>query len=173
MSKELGATLPKDLLDFLSSTEPEGKFKQVILFSTTDEDGWPRHGLLSPREVVAKDSNRLLFLLYSNSHSTANVQREGKVSLVLVNPNMSYYVLCTARPIAPLPDAPSETLFAGLGRFLDHGKDPETLFELTVERVLEDSLTTAKILTGITFEGYDPGMTQENREIVFQQLVEM
>ena len=156
MSKELGATLPPDLLDFLSSTEPEEKFKQVILFSTTDEDGWPRHGLISPREVVAKDSNRLLLLLYSNSRSTANVQREGKISLVLVNPNMSYYVLCTVRPFAPLADAPSETLF-----------------ELTVERVLEDSLTTAKILTGITFEGYDPGMTQENREIVFQQLVEM
>ena len=156
MSRELGATLPENLLDFLSSTEPGEKFKQVILFSTTDEDGWPRHGLLSPREVVAKDSNRLLLLLYSNSHSAANMQREGKISLVLVNPNMSYYVLCTARPLPPLPDAPSETLF-----------------ELTVERVLEDSLTTAKILTGITFEGYDPGMTQENREIVFQRLVEM
>ncbi len=156
MSKNLGATLPEDLLDFLSSTEPGEKFKQVILFSTTDEDGWPRHGLLSSREVVAKDSNRLLLLLYSNSHSTANLQREGKISLVLVNPNMSYYVLCAARPLSPLPDAPSETLF-----------------ELTVERVLEDSLATARILTGITFEGYDPGMTQENREIVFQQLVEM
>ena len=156
MSKELRATLPEDLLDFLSSTEPGEKFKQVILFSTTDEDGWPRHGLLSPREVVARDSNRLLLLLYSNSQSTANVQREGKISLVLVNPNMSYYVLCTAHPLAPLPDAPSETLF-----------------ELTVETILEDSLTTAKILTGITFEGYDPGMTQENRKIVFQQLVEM
>ena len=156
MSKELGATLPKDLLDFLSSTEPGEKFKQVILFSTTDEDGWPRHGLLSAREVVAKDSNRLLLLLYSNSHGTANLQREGKISLVLVNSNMSYYVLCTARPLDPLPDATSETLF-----------------ELTVERVLEDSLATAKILSGITFEGYDPGMTQENRKIVFQQLVEM
>ncbi|MCH6545940.1 MAG: hypothetical protein IH796_08050 [Deltaproteobacteria bacterium] len=156
MSKELGATLPKDLLDFLSSTEPGEKFKQVILFSTTDEDGWPRHGLLSAREVVAKDSNRLLLLLYSNSHGTANLQREGKISLVLVNSNMSYYVLCTARPLDPLPDAPSETLF-----------------ELTVERVLEDSLATAKILSGITFEGYDPGMTQENRKIVFQQLVDM
>ncbi len=155
MSKELGVTLPEDLLDFLSSTEPGEKFKQVILFSTTDEDGWPRHGLLSAREVVAKDSNRLLLLLYSNSHSTANLQREGKISLVLVNSNMSYYVLCAARPLSPLPDAPSETLF-----------------ELTVEKVLEDSLTTAKILTGITFEGYDPGMTQENRKIVFQQLVE-
>jgi len=156
MSKNLGATLPEDLLDFLSSTEPGEKFKQVILFSTTDEDGWPRHGLLSAREVFAKDSKRLLLLLYSNSHSSANLQREGKISIVLVNPNMSYYVFCTARPLSSLPDAPSETLF-----------------ELTVERVLEDSLATARILTGITFEGYDPGMTQENRKIVFQQLVEM
>ena len=156
MSKNLGVTLPEDLLDFLSSTEPGEKFKQVILFSTTDEDGWPRHGLLSAREVLAKDSKRLLLLLYSNSHSSANLQRDGKISIVLVNPNMSYYVFCKARPLSPLPDAPSETLF-----------------ELTVERVLEDSLATARILTGITFEGYDPGMTQENRKIVFQQLVEM
>ncbi|MCH7802939.1 MAG: hypothetical protein IH937_02560 [Acidobacteria bacterium] len=156
MSKNLGATLPEDLLDFLSSTEPGEKFKQVILFSTTDEDGWPRHGLLSAREVFAKDSKRLLLLLYSNSHSSANLQREGKISIVLVNPNMSYYVFCKARPLSPLPDAPSETLF-----------------ELTVEKVVEDSLATARILTGITFEGYDPGMTQENRKIVFQQLVDM
>jgi len=156
MSKNLGATLPEDLLDFLSSTEPGDKFKQVILFSTTDEDGWQRHGLLSAREVLAKDSKRLLLLLYSNSHSSANLQREGKISIVLVNPNMSYYVFCRARPLSPLPDAPSETLF-----------------ELTVERVLEDSLATARILTGITFEGYDPGMTQENRKIVFQKLVEL
>ena len=155
MSKNLGSTLPEDLLDFLSSTEPGDKFKQVILFSTTDEDGWPRHGLLSAREVLAKDSKRLLLLLYSNSHSSANLQREGKISIVLVNPNMSYYVFCKARPLSPLPDAPSETLF-----------------ELTVERVLEDSLATARILTGITFEGYDPGMTQENRELVFQKLLE-
>jgi hypothetical protein len=84
------------------------------------------------------------------------LQREGKISIVLVNPNMSYYVFCKARPLSPLPDAPSETLF-----------------ELTVERVLEDSLATARILTGITFEGYDPGMTQENRKIVFQKLVEL
>ncbi len=44
MSKELGATLPEDLLDFLSSTEPGQKFKQVILFSTIDEDRFPVRG---------------------------------------------------------------------------------------------------------------------------------
>ena len=155
MSKNLGTTLPTDLLDFLSSGEPASKFQEVILFSTVDEDGWPRHGLLSPREVVAKDPSRLLLLLYSNSGSTANVEREGKISLLLVNPNMSYYVFCSAQSLAPLAEAPSETLF-----------------ELKVERVLEDSLATARILTGITFEGYDPGMTQENRELVFQRLLE-
>ncbi len=155
MSKDLGTTLPTDLLDFLSSSEPASKFQEVILFSTVDEDGWPRHGLLSPREVVAKDPSRLLLLLYSNSRSTANVEREGKISLVLVNPNMSYYVYCSAQSLPPMAEAPTETLF-----------------ELKVERVLEDSLATARILTGITFEGYDPGMTQENRELVFQRLLE-
>ena len=155
MSKDRGTTLPTDLLDFLSSGEPVSKFQQVILFSTVDEDGWPRHGLLSPREVVAKDPSRVLLLLYSNSRSATNVQREGKISLVLVNSSMSYYVLCGAQALPPMAEAPTETLF-----------------ELTVERVLEDSLATARILTGITFEGYDPGMTQENRELVFQRLLE-
>ena len=156
MSQDRGTTLPEDLLDFLSGSEPASKFNQVILFSTIDEDGWPRHGLLSPREVVAKDPSRLLLLLYSQSRSTVNVQREGKISLVLVTPSLSYYVFCVARPLPSMAEAPTETLF-----------------ELTVERVLEDSLATAKILTGITFEGYDPGMTQENRELVFQRLVQM
>ena len=154
MSKELGSTLPQDVLDHLSDSEQDDKFKDVILFSTVDEDGWPRHGLLSHHEVIAKDQQRLLILLYSDSHGTRNVEREGKLSLVVVNPAMSYYIFCRARPMPSLPDAPSETLFG-----------------LTVERVLEDAIPTARILTGITFEGYDPGMTQENRAQVYQQLV--
>lgn len=156
MSKDRGSTLPEDLLDVLSGRDFPGKFKQVILFNTVDEDGWPRHGLLSPREVVAKNNKRLLVLLYSDSQGTENVEREAKISLIVINPDMSYYVFCSARPLPPIPEASSETLF-----------------ELTVERVLEDSLPTASILTGITFEGYDPGMTAENRAQVFEQLVKM
>ncbi|MDA2933171.1 hypothetical protein MYX82_02385, partial [Acidobacteria bacterium AH-259-D05] len=156
MSKDRGSTLPQDLSDFLSRSGHADQFKEVILFNTVDEDGWPRHGLLSPREIVAKDNKRLLMLLYSNSRSTRNLQREGKVSLIVVNPDMSYYLFCSARSLPPLPEAATETLF-----------------ELTVERVLDDSMPTAKILTGITFEGYDPGMTEDNRVKVFQRLMEM
>ena len=156
MSKKVGEALPDDLWDFLSRTEPQDKFKQVIIFNTVDEDGWPRHGLLSPREVVAKDTKRILLLLYKDSKGTANVHRTGKVSLVVITPSMSYYVFCKAQALPPLSEAPNETLF-----------------ELTVQKVLEDSLPSAKILTGITFEGYDPGMSVENRRLVFEKLVEM
>lgn len=156
MSKELGGTLPNDLMDFLSQTEPEEKFKQVIIFNTVDDDGWPRHGLLSPREVVGKDAKRILLLLYKESKSTANVHHTGKISLIVITPSMSYYVYCNARSLPSLPDAPHETLF-----------------ELTVEKVVEDSFPTAKILSGITFEGYDPGMTQNDRKIIFERLIEM
>ena len=154
MSKELGSTLPQDVLDYLSDSGQDGKFKDVILFNTVDEDGWPRHGLLSHHEVLAKDNQRLLILLYSDSNSTRNVEREEKLSLIVLNPDMSYYLFCRAHPLPSLPDAPSETLFG-----------------LTVERVVEDAIPTARILTGITFEGYDPGMTQENRQQVYQQLL--
>ena len=154
MSKELGSTLPQDVLEYLSDNGQDDKFKDVILFNTVDQDGWPRHGLLSHHEVLAKDPQRILILLYSDSNGTRNLEREGKISLVVVNPHMSYYLFCGARPLPPLPDA-----------------SRETLFELTVERVVEDAIPTARILTGITFEGYDPGMTQENREQVYQQLV--
>ena len=67
MLKELGSTLPQDVLDYLSDSGQEDKFKDVILFSTIDEDGWPHHGWLRHHEVAAKDSRRLLILLYSDS----------------------------------------------------------------------------------------------------------
>ena len=63
---------------------------------------------------------------------------------ILINPEMSYYVSCSTRLLPSIAEAPQECLFA-----------------LRVERVLEDVLPTASILTGITFEGYDPGMTLE------------
>ncbi|MEE8348251.1 MAG: hypothetical protein V3R94_01680 [Acidobacteriota bacterium] len=154
MSKELGPTLPQDLLNHLSNSASEEKSKEVILLNTVNENGWPRHGLLSHHEIIAKDPQRLLILLYSDSNSTRNVEREGKLSLVIINPNMSYFILCRARPLPCLPDAPSESLF-----------------ELRVDQVLEDTIPTARILTGITFEGNDPGMTDESREQVYQQLV--
>ena len=156
MSKLLGASLPEDLFTLLRTVEPPEEDKKVILLTTVDDDGWPRVAMLSRFELVAKSQERLLMLLYASSQSTENLQKTGRVCLTAIDPDMSYYVCCSARPIFSIPEAPSELLF-----------------ELTVERVLEDSLPTAKIISGIAFEGYDPGMTRENREEVFEKLLSM
>ena len=156
MSKLLGASLPEDLFTLLRTVEPPEEDKKVILFTTVDDDGWPRHGMLSRFELVAKSRERLLMLLYESSQGTENLRKTGRVCLTAIDPDMSYYICCSVRLIPSIPEAPSEVLF-----------------ELTVERVLEDSLPTAKITSGIAFEGYDPGMTRENREEVFEKLLSM
>lgn len=156
MSQDKGSNLPEDLSRFLGDSGPADKFQQVILFTTTDAEGWPRHGMLSPYEVVARSTTRVLMLLYASSRSSQNLERDGRVSLIVVHPEMSYYVFCSARALPAIPEAPDETLF-----------------ELEVQRVVEDTLPTARILSGITFEGYDPGMTAESRQAVFQKLRSM
>ena len=154
MSKDLGSSLPDDLFDFLAGSEPSSKFHQVILISTVDAAGWPRLAMLSSWEVVAKDPRRLLMLLYKTSRTTENLRRSAKVSLAIVNPDMSHYVICSARPLPGLKEAACEALF-----------------DLKVERVLEDTIPTAQIVTALTFD--DPGMMRESREQVFRQLLEI
>lgn len=156
MSKPLGTRLPEDLFTLLRTVESQEESKKVILFTTVDNDGWPRHGMLSRFELVAKSRELLLMLLYESSQSTTNLQKTGQVCLTIIDPDMSYYCCCNSRPIPSISEAPNEVLF-----------------ELTVERVLEDSLPTAKIISGIAFDGYDPGMTRENREQVFEKLLSM
>ena len=45
MSKPLGTRLPEDLFTLLRTVESQEEGKKVILFTTVDNDGWPRHGM--------------------------------------------------------------------------------------------------------------------------------
>jgi hypothetical protein len=131
--------------------------QRVILVTTMDEDGWPRHMMLSHYEIVAKDQSHLLMLTYAESKSARNLLRTGAASLLFLDEEMNYYVRvkCTLddRKIA---EAPSEILFRA-----------------EVVDVLEDKYPTTKITSGIRFTGFDPGMTEETRKQVFQKLVEL
>ena len=79
MAKALGTRLPEDLFTLLRTVESQEEGKKVILFTTVDNDGWPRHGMLSRFELVAKSRELLLMLLYESSHSTTNLQKTGQV----------------------------------------------------------------------------------------------
>ena len=131
--------------------------ERVILVTTVDQDGWPRHLMLSHYEVVAKDQSHLLMLTYVDSKSVKNLLRAGMASLLFLDEEMNYYV----RVKCNLSDKKIEEA------------PTEILFNAEVIDVLEDKYPTTKITSGIKFTGFDPGMTEENRKRVFQKLVEV
>jgi len=157
LAKSVGSKLPEQLLKRLLDQDISAKNSRVIIFTTTDDNGWPHHGMLSYHEVVARDRTRLLMLTYSDSRSTKNLQRTGAVTLLFIDEEMSYYVKAKCRELkSGLTDAPNETLF-----------------EAEVVDVLEDRFPTARITSGIKFEGYDPGMSREARTKVFHRLLDL
>ena len=142
MTKSLGAALTEELYSRLSSQNLSDVGKRVIVFTTVDEDGWPRHSMLSHYEVVAKDRTRLLLLAYGGSRSTKNLLRNGKAVLLFVDEEMSLYVRVQCSRVVKGDDPVL-------------GATREVLFEGKVLDTLEDELPTASILSGITFSGYD------------------
>ena len=92
MTKSLGPKLSKELYARLSSQDVSKVGKRVIIFTTVDEDGWPRDGMLSHYEVVAKDETTLFLLTYGGSRSTQNLIRNGRALLLFADEEMSLYV---------------------------------------------------------------------------------
>ena len=156
MTKSLGSKMPEDLTMRLYQPEESNARQRVIPVTTMDQDGWPRHLMLSHYEVVGKDQSHLLMLTYADSKSTKNLLRTSKASLLFLDEEMSYYVRVMCRQTEErIQDAPQEILFRA-----------------EVIDVLEDKYPTTSITSGIRFSGFDPGMTEENRKRVFQRLVE-
>ncbi len=153
MTKNIGTSLPDDLYGRLIA-DPGKNPNRVIIFSTVDESGFPHHGMLSHYEVVAKNRETILIIIYSNSRSAQNIRRNRALALLFIDEEMSYYVKasCTERD-QKIPGAPNQSVF-----------------ELTVKQVLEDKSPSAKITSGINYSGLDPGITFEQQERTFASL---
>lgn len=149
--------MPEDLTMRLYQPDESRARQRVILVTTVDPDGWPRHAMLSHCEVVAKDRSQLFMLLYSTSKSAQNLARTGKASLLFLDEEMSYYVRVACSQMSQKID----------------GAPDETLFSAKVADVLEDKYPTTNITSGIRFKGFDPDMSEENRRKVFEALVEL
>ena len=149
--------MPEDLAMRLYEPDEANARDRVILVTTADQDGWPRHFMLSHYEIVAKDESHLVMLTYADSKSTKNLLRTGMASLLFLDEEMNYYVRVKCRlSNKKIDEAPSEILF-----------------NAEVIDVLEDKYPTTRITSGIRFTGFDPGMNEESRKRVFQKLLEL
>ena len=143
MAKRLPPVLTDRLYGLLNGERFEEQLNKVLLLVTLDEAGWPYVAMLSYLEMIAADRSNLRIAPWNNSTTTANLRRERKATLIIVDEEMAYYIQTTAEEISRDLDG-----FPGMAKI-----------NLRIESILEDTALdyegAARVTTGIRFENPD------------------
>lgn len=126
--------LPDHVCASLAGADLERGIGYTIAALTVGEDGWPSVALLSVGEVVAVDPLAVRLALWPGTRTTANLARDGRVTLMLVDQGV-WYVRLQAGPPRRLRVAGHEL----------------SAFEARVVGVREDRVTYAVVEHGMSF----------------------
>ena len=140
MSVRLEPKLPDDLFDRMNGEHLDEHLNKVVLLITVDEGGWPYAAILSYLEVIAPDRSTLRLAPWNSSTTTANLRRNGRVTLLVVEEGMAYYIQGTATELRREMEG-----FPGMAKV-----------HVQIEAILQDNALdyegSARITTGIRFE---------------------
>jgi len=143
MSKRLPPVLTDRLNGLVNGERLDEQLRKVLLLVSLDEAGWPYVAMLSYLEVIAADRGNLRIAPWSNSTTTANLRRERKATLIVVDEEMAYYIQCSAQELERELNG-----FPGMAKI-----------NLRIESILEDKALdyegAARVTTGIRFENPD------------------
>ncbi|GBC82773.1 hypothetical protein HRbin10_01905 [bacterium HR10] len=158
MSVSVGSLLPLDLLRRLSGEDLDAHVEKVILLVSVDEEGWPHPALLSYFEVVAHDARTLHLAIGNRSRTARNLRERERLTLIVVDAEVVYYIKGRAREIAPRMEASPE----------------DAVFCVRVEHVLADRSregeSPAVITAPITYRALDPRAWRSRGERIFREL---
>ncbi len=135
MSQLLGKELSEELFNHLNGEAIAARAGKAIVIVTVDEQGWAHPAMLSYYEVVAKDRSNIDLAVGKTSSTAGNLRRTGKVTILITDKGMNYYLKGDARQM--------EESMAGLP-FM-------SLFRVGLEQILEDQEPDAAIISGVTF----------------------
>jgi len=135
MSQLLGNQLTDALLTRLNGVAVGIHEGKIIPIFTTDESGWAHPALLSYYEIVAKDRATLDMALWKDSTTAKNLRRAGKVTLMLSDLAVNYYLKGHVKEM--------EYELAGAPQV--------SRFRVTLEQIIEDQEPNAEITTGLTY----------------------
>lgn len=135
MSQMLGNELPEALLNRLNGQDVESHEGKIIPIFTVDGAGWAHPALLSYYEIVAKNARNLDMALWKNSSTAANLRKTGKVTLMISDQSMNYYLKGSVTESEPEMT----------------GTPAVARFRVTLEQVIEDQEPNAEITTGLTY----------------------
>jgi hypothetical protein len=135
MSRVLGNELTQELLSRLDGRDVESHEGKIIPIFTVDESGWAHPALLSYYEMVAKNPRTIDMALWKNSSTADNLRQTGKVTLMISDRAVNYYLKGTGTQTeAEMTGTPAVSRF-----------------RITLEQVIEDQEPNAEITTGLTY----------------------
>lgn len=135
MSQIVGKELTQALFERLSGKDIDAHEGKIIPIFTTDEQGWAHPALLSYYEVAAKNESTLDMALWKDSSTARNLRRTGKVTLMISDRGVNYYLKGSVRELQrEMAGAP-----------------PVSRFQMTLEQVIEDQEPNAEITTALTY----------------------
>jgi len=97
MSRLLGNELPAVLQQRLSGVDIEAHEGKIIPIFTIDEAGWAHPALLSYYEIAAKNTSTLDMALWKDSSTSKNLRQAGKVTLMVSDQGINYYLKGSVR----------------------------------------------------------------------------
>ena len=152
MSQLLGNSLTEELFHRLKGDTMASKEGKAIVIVTVDDEGWPHPGMLSYHEVVAKDRSTIDLAIGKQSTTARNLRRGQKITLLITDSDVNYYVKGSARELKASMDDVS---------FM-------SLFRVTIEHLLEDLEPDAIITSGVTFERAQKKGVEDLVEKIYQ-----
>jgi hypothetical protein len=152
MSQLLGSELTEELFHRLKGESIASKKDKAIVIVTVDEAGWAHPAMLSYHEVVAKDRSKIDLAIGKSSTTAKNLRRTGKITLMITDSDLNYYVKGNAEEIRESMD----------------GVPFMSLFRVAVEHLLEDLEPDAVITSGVTFERPDKEEIGQLVDKIFQ-----
>lgn len=159
MPRDIGAALPPEVVRRLGGDEIDRHAEKVVLAFSVGADGWPHPAMLSYFEVVALGSRALRLAPYADSRTTANLRRNGRLTLAIVDEGVACYVKGRVRAVRERMET------------LPHA----ALLECRVESVLVDEADPereggAAVSGGVTFR--DPRLARrlDRAAAVFQEM---
>lgn len=152
MSQLLGKELPEELFNRLKGEDVASKMGKAIVIVTVDETGWAHPAMLSYYEVVAKGRSRIDLAVAKSSTTAKNLRRTGKITLLITDSGMNYYLKGNTREI--------KESMAGVP-FM-------SLFRVELAQLLEDQEPDAVITSGVTFTRPQKKEVSEIVEKIFQ-----
>jgi len=130
--------MPAALARYLDGTDLVNK-TQALRLTAVDAEGWPHAALLSAGDALVMPSGRIRFFLFPQSGMTANLEREGRLTITLSIDKGMCEVRLRCRRLAHKP-----------------ADVPLALFEAEVQSVRNHVAPYADVTGGVTFFLHDP-----------------